>query len=407
MVRQPVFDPDMKVFAYEIFFRSGVERFIHDHRGDEATSSLITNSFFNTGINNIAGNNRVFINFSRKILLARYAYVLPKEKLIVEINDNIGLDHNLIDSIKGLKNEGYTIALARFDLKTLNDPLIDLADIVKLDFQSASPIKQQFIARRLMPRGVKLVAYNVRSYDDYHAAKEKGYSFFQGNFFCKPTVLEGASIPESKLSKLRLLHEVSQADLDFQKATDIIKYDVALSYKLLRYINSAYFGLQHEVTNIKQALLILGQKNLRKWASLMAVATLGDDKPSELLVTALVRARFCELLTENLNLEQRGDDLFLMGMLSMIDALLDISMEDALEEVSLAADLKEALLGHPGQLRSILDLVMSYESGDWDGFEENCLELEIEADTIPEMHQEAINMAEVILREETREAAPA
>jgi EAL and modified HD-GYP domain-containing signal transduction protein len=407
MVRQPIFDASMKVFAYDLFFRAGVESFFQEYNNDEATSSLISNSFFSTGIGNITGGNRAVINFTRKILLQDYAHVLPSDKLVVEINDDIRPDSELLDSLSKLKEEGYTIALTRFDVSALKDPLVDLASMIKIDFKKSTPIKQQFFARRLMPLGIKLVADGIESYEEYHAAKQKGYSLFQGGFFCKPTVVEGARIPESKLSKMRLLHEVNQADLDFQHATEIIKHDVALSYKLLRYTNSAYFGLQHQVTNIKQALLILGQKNLRKWASLMTVASLGDDKPSALLVTAIVRARLCELLAERLRMKPRGDDLFLMGMLSTIDALLDRPMEEAIEEISLASDVKDALLGEQGTLRNILDLVLAHEVGEWDRFEELGLALDIETTCIPEMHMEAVKMAESLFKEDSRQPAGA
>jgi EAL and modified HD-GYP domain-containing signal transduction protein len=354
------------------------------------------------GINELTGGQPAFLRFTRNVLLGGYAQILPKEKLVVEILDNMPPDKEVLDTVRRLRDGGYTVALNDFDGKALQSPLVDLANIIKVNFKLTSRIKQNFFARRFLRLGIKLVAEKIESYDGYHAAKEMGYSLFQGSFFCQPSIVSTQRIPESKMTRLRLMQLVNQEEMDFGKASEIIKHDVALSYKLLRYANSAYLGLHHQVTNIRQALMFLGQRNLRRWISLMAVACLGDQKPSALLVTALMRARFCELLADVLGMRPRGDDLFLLGMFSTIDALLDRPMEDALKDIPLAPDLKATLLGESGVFRDILELVLSYEAGDWKRFDALSRKLDIDQDGIPQIHLEAVNLAEGIFKAEDR-----
>jgi EAL and modified HD-GYP domain-containing signal transduction protein len=396
MVRQPIFDADTKVFGYELFFRSGIEKSFEEIDGDHATSSIISNSFLSAGVANITGGSRAFINFTRKFILGDYAQILPKDKLVIEISKDIEVDAMLLDAIKRIKGSGYSIALNDFDASGLQNPIVEMADIIKVDFLKNTPIKQQFIARRLSSKGIDLVADKVETYEKYYEAKEKGYNLFQGHFFCKPSLVEGARIPESKMSKLQLLHEMHQPDLNYDKAADIIKTDVALTYKLLRYINSAYFGLRENVSNIRHALPIIGQNNLRRWASMMVAACLGEDKPSELVALAVIRASFCEQVAEALGMRDKADDLFLLGLMSTVDALLDVSMEEALEDVSLSQEIKYVLLGEGGKYRNILDLILACEEGNWQKIEFLEKKLSLDSDRLHEMIVDAVKMAESI-----------
>jgi EAL and modified HD-GYP domain-containing signal transduction protein len=199
------------------------------------------------------------------------------------------------------------------------------------------------------------------------------------------------------MSKIRLMHEVNQMEIDFNKVEEIVKHDVSMSYKLLRYINSAYFGLRAEATSIKQALVFLGVRNLRKWASLMAFACLGEDKPQELLTVAVVRARFCELLAGQVNLGNRSDDLFLMGLFSALDAMLNISMEKVVDEITFAPEIKSALLGDDGTFRHVLDLVLGFEVGEWDEMKKMKQLYNMDELAVPQLYFDAVKTAWEIL----------
>lgn len=405
VARQPIFGPDMKVFAYELIFRSGVEQVIQETGSDRATSSVISECFFCTGTSSMTGGNRVFINFTRNVLLGDYVQLLPKPMVVVEVTEDMAADEEVMKALGSLKDMGYMLALDDYKGADL-EPLYPLVNIVKVDFSTTNLEEQRAFAQKFLPMNIKLLAEKVATHTEFKAAKGMGYSLFQGHFFCKPTMIGSHRIPETKLSRLRLLRVVSEPIIDIQKAEQIFKEDVALSYKLLLYINSAYFGLRHEVSNIRQALVLLGQKRLRKWASLIVAASLGDGKPSELLVTSITRARFCECMADLTQLDARKDDLFLLGMFSTLDAILDTSMDEVLEKMPLAPDLSSALLGEPGQLRDVLDVVIAYESADWDRFGELKEKLGFDESTVPSLHAEAVKMAEEILKLENAEGPP-
>jgi EAL and modified HD-GYP domain-containing signal transduction protein len=400
VARQPIFNVNLKVVAYELLFRAGLENVFPNVDGDKATSSVISDSFLTMGLDTITEGCPAFINFTRHVLLEGYAHLFPKKNMVVEVLEDIEPDTEILDAVHKLKSEGYKIALDDYTGSPVTEPLIPFADVVKVDFIQTTPEQQKAFADRFRSMKISLLAEKVETSEEMEYGKSIGYRLFQGYFFCKPKVLTGKRVPESKLTKLQLLHTVNQGDIDFTKTEEIIRLDAGMSYKLLRYINSAYFGLRREVDNIKQALVLLGQRNLRKWASLMACTSLGEGKSTELLATAVTRARFCELLAELIGDSSRSDDLFLMGLLSTIDALLDMPMEKALEQIPLSEDLKSALLDKPGQLRNLLELVKGYETGDWDQFKELKDQLHVDEKEIPSIHREGLKMAQSILEVE-------
>lgn len=398
VARQPIFKAKGSVYAYELLFRSGAENVFPDVDGDQATSAVISDSFFSIGIDALTGGKKAFINFTREILLKEYALLLPRESVVVEILEDVTPDEEVLKAVRRLKGKGYTIALDDYGGSEHQDPFVELADVIKVDFLLTTAEQREGLVRRLKPLAKKLLAEKVETHEEFNSAKQMGYSLFQGFFFCKPSVVNRQRIPESKVSKMRLLQAVNEPTLDYGKVEEAIKHDVSFSYKLLQYINSAFFCLRHEVENLQQAMVIMGEKNLRKWASLMAFASLGTDKPPELLVTAVVRGRFCEELASQVGMRDRTADCFLMGMFSTIDALLDMPMDKALESVPLASDIRAALLGRDGVSGKVLDVALTYEKGDWHHFEDLREELELEEEAIPKIHLDAVKMAEQVLQ---------
>ena len=195
------------------------------------------------------------------------------------------------------------------------------------------------------PRGIKLLAEKVETKEEFDQAAEMGYTCFQGYFFSKPVIISGKDIPGFKLTYLQMLQEINSPEMDFRKIEDLIKREVSVSYKLLRYINSAFFGLRRKVESIRQALALLGERNIKKWISLIALSSMGEDKPMELAASSLIRAQFCESLAPKMGMRDREHDLFLMGLFSMIDAIIDRPMAEILDELSISEDIKVALSG--------------------------------------------------------------
>ncbi|RMF46131.1 MAG: HDOD domain-containing protein, partial [Deltaproteobacteria bacterium] len=249
------------------------------------------------------------------------------------------------------------------------EPFLEHADIVKLDIQGVENLTEE--VRALRRHKVRLLAEKVETYEQYEQCKELNFDLFQGNFFRRPDVVEGRKLPESKLAILRALQQVLTAEA-LDELHDVVKQDVGLSYRLLKYINSAAFGLRQEVASIEQAMSLLGLNKLRRWLSLLALTSLGDGKPTELVKTALYRAHFLESLAGLLGERETGDD-FLLGMFSVLDALLDQPMEQALEDLSLPGEVRQALLDDSAPMAHKLKLVLALDAGDWEAVNAWCL----------------------------------
>lgn len=369
VARQPIFDANLKVFGYELLFRSNFINVYDGIDSDQATNDVIANSFFLIGIETLTNGRRAFINFTANSLKNNIPAILPKELVVVEILEDVIPDESIINVCKNLKENGYLLALDDFVFRPEYKPLIELADIIKVDFRTTSPLERLHLIRCLQGHPVKLLAEKVETQEEFQAALHMGYSYFQGYFFCKPVILSGRNLPGYKANYLHILQEINQPELEFSQLEDIIKRDVSLSYKLLRYINSVAFGLKNKICSLRQALTLLGQKELIKWISLIALKGVADDKPGELILESLIRARFAERLALHSFLKQRAADAFLMGMFSHIDVLLDRPLQEILDEISLDEDIKDALLekGH-NQFSVLYKVIQTYEKGDWEDY---------------------------------------
>jgi EAL and modified HD-GYP domain-containing signal transduction protein len=388
----------MNVFGYELLFRSGFKNVFDGSDADQATSSVINNSFFTTGMPTMTGGKKAFINFTRDIILREYATLLPKDSAVIELLENIEPEPDIIDACRRLRDSGYTLALDDFVYDPKYEPLLELAHIVKVDFMISDLAERKKMADRFLPRGIKLLAEKVETLAEFEQAKEMGYSYFQGYFFSKPTIVTGTTIPESKIAKLSLLQEVSRMPFDFNRVESVVKRDVSFSYKLLKMVNSSAFGLRQEVRSIKQALVLLGEKNVRKWASLVTMACMGDDKPAELVLSSVIRGKFFENMAPLVGFGGREQDMFLLGLFSLIDAITDQPMTSILSEIPLVDDVKQVLLGSlPGRLSDTYDTLLAYEGADWDRFITLGNEIKLDESKVPPVYTEAIEWGHEIM----------
>lgn len=366
LARQPIFDWKQDVFAYELLYRSSTENVYTGVNGDQASSEVISNSFLLFGLENLTGGKKAFINFTRKLLEDEVATLLPKESVVVEILENVEPDEQLLSACLQLKKLGFLLALDDFSYDPRFDPFIDLVDFIKVDFLQTNPAEREALIHRTTQKKIKFLAEKIETMNDFHHALKLGYSYFQGFFFSKPNIVSGKDITSFKHTYLQLLQEISKADMDFDQVEEIIKRDVALSYKLLRFINSAAFSFRREIGSIKQALVLLGQKEILKWVSLITLKSICKNKPDELVIFAVIRGRFCELIASRIGLKSRSSDFFLMGIFSLIDAFLDQPLANILIQLPIARDIKEALLGKEGIIRDVYEMATSYEKGDWE-----------------------------------------
>jgi c-di-GMP-related signal transduction protein len=396
IARQPIFDRHGKVYAYELLFRSGLHNYFDCDDQDHAAASVIANSRLLFGLNEMTSNSKAFVNCTRKVLLEDFMTVLPKEQAVVEILEHVEPDEEIIEACRRLKQLGYTLALDDFVYHQNYEPLLELADIIKVDFLLSDVEEQARLAKTFIPRGIKMLAEKVETYEVYEQAKQMGYQLFQGYFFAKPVIVSRKDIPTNKLQFLRILKDVHSEDVEFKKLAQTIQSEVSLSYKLLKLINSAAFALRHKVTSILQALSLLGIREIRSWVSLLSISQMADDKPAELVVASLVRARFCEELASPCGLGGRKSDLFLMGLFSLLDVIMSRPLEEILDEITIEEDIQEALLGNAGMMRNLLELIVAIEKADWELFSALASRLQIDEQQIGDAYMNAVKWAQEI-----------
>ena len=362
VARQPILTVDEKVYGYELLFRDGIENHFRETDADSASRRTLDTSL-QMGLELLCNSRRGFVNCTREILLKDYMTLLPPTLAVVEVLESVPADELVIAALKRLKQAGYLVALDDFVLNDPREPLTEFADIIKVDIQQTTPDQHPAMVTKYGSWLRHLLAEKVETREEFTAAKKAGFTYFQGVFFRRPEVLQAKEIPASRVNYLRLLRAVSQPELNPREFESMIKQEVSICYRLLRYLNSAAFGIQNEVHSVRHALALLGEREVRRWVRLVATLAIGENRSSELVTTAMVRARFCELLAPRV--PHSDSDLFLMGMLSMVDAILEIPMTTVLESIALDQDTKAVLLAAPSKLRPLYDLMLARESGDW------------------------------------------
>jgi c-di-GMP-related signal transduction protein len=394
VARQPVFNKNKKLYGYELLFRDGLSNAFPNIDGDTATSKLLSNSFFSIGMSQLTAGKTAFINFPQSLLLKKIPMMFPSEKMMVEILEDVVASEQLISACTDIADAGYSLALDDFVFKNELQPLIDLADIIKIDF-SLTPIDEiQKMVSRFKGNNIKLLAEKIETYEEFERALSMGFMYFQGYFFSKPEIISGKEIAPSKITLLQIVGEANKKDCSFERLEKLINRDVSISYKLLRYINSAFFKRAREISTIKNAIILLGEMEIKRFISMVATAELASEKPDELVRASIIRARFCELLG---TYSQNGADiseLFLMGLFSFIDAILDNKMEDIMQTLPLSRNIKQALLEEDGDLADYLKLVTSYEAANWETFSLIISKIKIDEKKIPEFYQDAVSWAD-------------
>ncbi|MGA9387093.1 MAG: HDOD domain-containing protein [Candidatus Sulfotelmatobacter sp.] len=390
VARQPILTTDEKVFGYELLFRDGIEDFFRSPDSDAASRSTLNSSML-LGLDVLCDGRRAFVNCTREILLKDYVTLLPAGQTVVEILETVPADDLVVAACRRLKEAGYMIALDDFALGDPREPLTDLADIIKVDLRATSSDDAAAKVQRYGPWRCRLLAEKVETREEFMASKKAGFLYFQGYFFRRPEILTAHEIPANRLNYLRMLTAVSQPELDVRHLENLVKGEASLCYRLLRYLNSAAFGFASEIHSVRHALSILGEREVRRWIRLVASLGAGQDKSSDLVLAALVRARFCELLSPKI---QHGDsDLFLMGMLSLMDTILEIPMRQVLDNVPIDQECKAVLLGATSRLRPFYQLMLAQESGEWAAVRELSTQIQLSEGDVSAAYWQAMQWA--------------
>ncbi|OOZ38971.1 hypothetical protein BOW53_13520 [Solemya pervernicosa gill symbiont] len=360
--RQPIYNAKLELVGYELLYRDNSNNNANFNDGDYASSQVIINTFMELGLENIVGSSLAFINLTRGFFNGDQPFPLAKEQVVLEFLEDIDPDQTVLDGLTQLRENGFRIALDDYIYDDQHKVLLDYADIVKVDVAHVSDEQLPELVALYKERGATLLAEKVESYGQFTRCQALGFNYFQGYFFCKPKIIQGKQLPSNRIAVMNLLAEVQNPEVEISTLEEKITNNVTLSFRLLRYINCASFALRREVESVHQAIVLLGLQNIKNWLSLMLMAKGGNDKPHELMTTALLRARMCETLAADQGLVR--EQAFTVGLFSVLDALMDQPMDDLLDNMPLSGDTKMALLDHEGALGEILQGVLAYERND-------------------------------------------
>lgn len=365
--RQPILDVNKELFAYELLFRESLQNvFPANINPEQATSRMIEGLQFNLGLDTLVQNKLAFINFTHESLINQYPQLLPNDQVVVEVLETVKPGKALLAAIKELKEKGYIIALDDYEHQAVWQHFYPYTDIIKIDWQATSSEQLKEILKAIKPcPWIKLLAEKIETHEEFNTAVDLGFEYFQGYFFSKPEVMQSHAINPGKLALANLTIELSNDEPDIESINKTIESDVNLSFKLLRYAQSPLFKRRADISTIKQALVVLGVQELRRFVSVLFAAQFSDEKPAELTNMSLVRACFCESLASLDNQKQNESAAFLAGLLSLLDALLDADLIDLLDKLPLSNEMKNTLLLHQGTIGQYLDLLIALERADW------------------------------------------
>lgn len=361
IARQAILNRDQTTVGYELLYRRGPENEARFNSPDMASKKTLDSSLL-FGLDVLCGDARAYINCTRELLVGDYIFGLPAHKVVLELPVSLLPDRELVESCRKLRSRGYCLAIDNFVTGNSLGELLPLTEILKVDCNVTTPAERAAIVADYGGQFL-LVGQKLETHEEFKSALESGFDLFQGYFFCRPELLSIRDISSSTSGYMQMLQAAHDPEIDFNDLEKIIKSDAALCYRLLRYINSALFCAQSGVSSIRHALVLLGEREVRRWIALTAVALVADDKPDELIKTSLVRANFAERLAQSARVQEYH--AFLLGLFSVMDAILNLPMETIIRRVEMPAIVAAALSGKNGRLRTLLELIEAYEKQEW------------------------------------------
>ncbi|MGN1339264.1 MAG: EAL and HDOD domain-containing protein [Oscillospiraceae bacterium] len=395
MARQPIFDTENHVYGYELLYRSnGKQNVYNGVNGDESTADVVTNAFFGLNVSEIIGEGKAFINFTSNLLKRGVPKMISPDLVVVEVLENLMMDDQILGACQELKERGYTLALDDFEYDNSYSELFELGDIVKIDFRTAQKSIEEtaYICRY---SNKLMLAEKIESQEEFEYAKQLGCSFMQGYYFAKPTIMSRNSITPLPMNLMRVMQLVSQPEPEFSDIVDVIACDTAMTQRLLRLINSVYFGVRNRISSISQALVILGLDYLREWIYLMGMQRITHNDNVEIMRISCLMAKFCRKLA--LMIPEAASDaesFYLMGLLSMVTYGGERALKQTLDEFPLTQEIKNGLLGKGGVYSDVFDLAYAYEKGDWETVDKFVEKYQLDSSKISEEFVQCVKEAE-------------
>jgi c-di-GMP-related signal transduction protein len=364
VARQPIFDVSMGVVGYELLFRANAASTEADYEdASAATSNVLVSTFSDIPLESLLDDKPAYVNVTRDLLLRDIPNLLSPERIVIEIPEHEAADPDVRFALEEMNRQGYRIALDNWSPASASWGLIDLASTVKINVDTLSNGSVTSIVNAVHDTGALALATRIETHDELETCKAAGFDQFQGHFLSKPKIVEHRTLTQNSVELLRLLQALQDPDKSARDLADIIRRDIGLSVRILRVANSAFFALPRRVESITEAVMMLGTRQIARWAVLFSVAS-ASTKPPALTATGLARARMCELLAQHQR-HQPTQAFFTVGLFSVLDALMDLPMQQVLNALPLSTDLNEALLNRKGPLGDTLSVVCAYEVGDW------------------------------------------
>jgi EAL and modified HD-GYP domain-containing signal transduction protein len=389
LARQPILNARREILGYELLFRTGWENCFAGE-SEEATRQTVDNCLY-LGIESLTNNGLAFVNCTRESLVSKLVTLLPPKTTVLEILETVEPDAELVEACRDLRKLGYRLALDDFQPRPEMQPLVDIASYVKVDFRLSDSEMREQIHRMLRGTSAALLAEKVEDEEEFAIARTEGYQYFQGYFFCRPKVMANRQIPPNRMNYLRLLVELTRRPLNLRDVMNIIKSEPSLCYRLLVLANSPLWGIRSDVTSVRHAFMLVGEERFRTLVSVAASCVLSQDQPSALISLSLERARFCELLAPLIG--ENPTEQFMLGLLSLLDAMLETSMESIVKSLPLRSEAKAALLGTTNQLAVPLCLIRSFESGSWGKCSGTSEVLGVSEETLANLYVESVKWA--------------
>ncbi|PKN99687.1 MAG: hypothetical protein CVU42_06785 [Chloroflexi bacterium HGW-Chloroflexi-4] len=391
--RQPIFNRNMQVYAYELLYRSDEGNRAVFSDADQATTQVVLNALIEMGIENIVGESMAFINLTRNFLVGNFPILLPSNRVVIEILETVESDPQLINAVSELRNKGFTLALD--DVISLNriSPFAGIVTIIKLDLMQIDRLDLPDIVAGVKASGFRVLAEKVETQADYNLCRRLGVDYYQGYFLCKPNTVRNQKMDSSRLVIMQSLAILQNQKTSFSDLETIISKDVGLSYKLLRLSNSGYYSFTTEVKSLRQAISLIGLDTMRGWMSLIMMSSL-VDKPPELTNIALQRAHMSESLAKIYG-QPQPEIFFLVGLFSVLDALMDQPLAQIIPPLNLSSTISEALLNHEGLPGFILKAIKAYEVGDW----ATVKMLNIPAEMLTNIYLQSIKWTDILSKE--------
>ena len=361
VARQPILDLRGRVHGYELLFRSGTEGFFQGD-GDLATRTMLDNTVI-FGLGKLTAGLPAFMNCTLESLTEDLVRILPTSMTVLEILEDIAPTPSLIKTCRKLKAEGFRLALDDFIWKPEFEPLIQLADYIKVDFSLSDSKERKSLFKRLLPMALAMVAEKVETQEQYDEARAEGFTLFQGYYFCRPVLLQNRKVPANRLSQIEILNLLHEDSIDLGKLAHLVKRDASLTYRLLRLVNSPIYAFREQVCSVQSALMVVGEETFRRIATLAITSELCANQPPEVLRMAFVRGKFCELAAPHCALNPT--EQYLLGILSLLPAMLRLPMEELTPALALRSEIRRALEGEPNSDRVLLQWLEFHERGDW------------------------------------------